>query len=358
MHAPAGISDSASKCGQSTAGALELFAGSCKLSKCLKEHGFRACGVDHKRCKNRVGPCVVMDLTNESGKEFALASLESGQTACVPMAPPCGTASRAREKKLSARLKRLGVPEPKPLRSPEFPMGLPGLSGKDAIRVSLANKCYQTAAAVFRKCVELNLPCFIENPKGSRLWDIPFIKELFQLPGVFFTVFHACMHGGCRDKQTALLHNVPEMCSMQAKCDNKHSHRPWSVRKVLGAWKFDTSSEAEYPLLLCQRLARIFAQVCHRKGWPVSPEPRAVPATKYIPAKWKVAGGRQPRGRGVKPLIPEDFQIVDLTLTNEQFSHVKSWSGRSHSETQLCSRTFPIGSRWIASFPSNSGGEC
>ena len=358
MHAPAGISDSASKCGQSTAGALELFAGSCKLSKCLKEHGFRACGVDHKRCKNRVGPCVVMDLTNESGKEFVLASLESGQTTCVPMAPPCGTASRAREKKLSARLKRLGVPEPKPLRSPEFPMGLPGLSGKDAIRVSLANKCYQTAAAVFRKCVELNLPCFIENPKGSRLWDIPFIKELFQLPGVFFTVFHACMHGGCRDKQTALLHNVPEMCSMQAKCDNKHSHRPWSVRKVLGAWKFDTSSEAEYPLLLCQRLARIFAQVCHRKGWPVSPEPRAVPATKYIAAKWKVAGGRQPRGRGVKPLIPEDFQIVDLTLTNEQFSHVKSWSGRSHSETQLCSRTFPIGSRWIASFPSNSGGEC
>lgn len=204
MHASAGISDGASKSGQSTAGALELFAGSCKLSKCLKEHGFRACRVDHKRCKNRVGPCVVMDLTR---------------------APPCGTASRARERRLPKRLRRLGVPEPKPLRSPEFPMGLPGLTGKDAIRVNLANKCYKTAAAVFRKCLELTIPCFIENPKGSRLWDIPFIKELFQEPGVLFTVFHACMHGGSRDKQTALLHNIPEMCSMQATCDGKHQHR-------------------------------------------------------------------------------------------------------------------------------------
>lgn len=358
MHASAGISDGASKSGQSTAGALELFAGSCKLSKCLKEHGFRACGVDHKRCKNRVGPCVVMDLTRDSGKQFVLKSLESGQIACVPMAPPCGTASRARERRLPKRLRRLGVPEPKPLRSPEFPLGLPGLTGKDAIRVNLANKCYKTAAAVFRKCLELNIPCFIENPKGSRLWDIPFIKELFQEPGVFFTVFHACMHGGSRDKQTALLHNIPEMCSMQATCDGKHQHRAWSVHKVLGAWRFDTSSEAEYPLLLCQRLSRVFAQVCHRKGWSVSPERRAVPVQKQIPSKWRVAGGRQPRGRGARPLIPEDFQIVDLEIPTEQFACLKPWSGRCHSETQLCSRTFPKGSRWITSFPSNSGGQC
>ena len=30
---------------------LELFAGSCKLSKCLKLHGFFAIGIDHKKCR-------------------------------------------------------------------------------------------------------------------------------------------------------------------------------------------------------------------------------------------------------------------------------------------------------------------
>ena len=29
--------------------AFEMFAGSCKLSKCLKSHGFAALGIDHNR---------------------------------------------------------------------------------------------------------------------------------------------------------------------------------------------------------------------------------------------------------------------------------------------------------------------
>ena len=57
---------------------LSCSQGLVNFHKCLKEHGFRACRVDHKRCKNRVGPCVVMDLTR---------------------APPCGTASRGKREK-------------------------------------------------------------------------------------------------------------------------------------------------------------------------------------------------------------------------------------------------------------------
>ena len=91
--------------------ALELLAGSCKLC-----HGFLAHGVDHKRCKNCVGPCVVLDLTSKKGQKFVEESLLHGKVACAAMAPPCGTSSRAREKKLSRRLRALGVPELPPLR--------------------------------------------------------------------------------------------------------------------------------------------------------------------------------------------------------------------------------------------------
>ena len=130
----------------STPGAIELFAGSCKLSKCLKSHGFLAHGIDHKKCKNCVGPCVVLDLTRRKGQKFVEESLLHGKVACMPMAPPCGTSSRAREKKLSRRLRALGVPEPKPLRGDDHPLGFPWLEGRDLRRVQLANQCYEFVA--------------------------------------------------------------------------------------------------------------------------------------------------------------------------------------------------------------------
>ena len=115
--------DSVQKSGASSPVALELFAGSCKLSKCLKFHGLLAYDVDHKKCKNRVGPCVVLDLTKGRGQAFVKDSLKSGQVACV-------TSSRARERKLSRRLRALGVPEPKPLRSAQFPMVFHGYKAR------------------------------------------------------------------------------------------------------------------------------------------------------------------------------------------------------------------------------------
>ena len=70
---------------------FELFAGSCKLSKCLKAHGFAAVGIDHKKCKNRVGPCIVLDLSRSNSAGFIEANVDEGDVFFIPMAPPCGT---------------------------------------------------------------------------------------------------------------------------------------------------------------------------------------------------------------------------------------------------------------------------
>ena len=351
--------DSVQKSGASTPVALELFAGSCKLSKCLKFHGFLAYGVDHKKCKNRVGPCVVLDLTKGRGQAFVKDSLKSGQVACVPMAPPCGTSSRARERKWSRRLRALGVPEPKPLRSAQFPMGFPWLQGKDKLRVELAaaNQCYQFVAEIFQLCYELQIPCFIENPKGSRMWDVPCIRKLFDLPGVQFTWFHSCMHGGGRDKATAILHFTPELSSLSVCCDQQHTHKKWGVSKAFGRFRFNTADEAEYPLLLCQRMARCFAQACLKRGWPVGVEPRGVPATKSVPAGWKVTGGRQPRGKAAPSLLPEDFQVTKLTVSQGQYSFLAHSVGRLRDQTIIKGRVFPKGTRIIHVQPSVSNGD-
>lgn len=281
-----------------------------------------------------------MDLTKKSSRAFISTMLRTGRVAAVPMAPPCGTSSRARERPLPARLKRLGVPEPKQLRSAQHPLGFPWLTGTSKLRVNLANECYTTVAIVFTLCVELAIAAFIENPANSRMWDVPCIKKLFDLPGVYFTVFHACMHGGARDKLTALLHTCPHLCRLEVRCDKQHQHQPWTIsRTIQGGWQFDTSAEAEYPLLLCSRMASALAEFAITQGWVVHAEPNRVSAAKFIPSQWKIAAGRQPRGRKSRSILPEDGQVVTIEVQDSrEMRALASWKGRSDEQKVLAGR--------------------
>ena len=339
---------------------FELFAGSCKLSKCLKLHGFSAVGIDRKKCKNRVGPCIVLDLSKPNSAKFVKEKIDYGHVFFIPMAPPCGTASRARDKPIPMRLQRKGVPSPPPLRSAEYPSGLPGLSGTQLTRVELANACYETAAEVFKRGYLHGVFVFIENPKNSYMWLAPCIAELFNLKGVFFSSFHVCMHGGDRDKQTSLLHNCEALRQLEVRCDGSHSHKSWSVSKSLdGGWKYDTASEAEYPLLLCQRIAIIIGKLAHDRKLPaIQLEPRATPLTAQATNQWRVAAGRQPRGRRAAPMLPEDGQHVQLEVAQrDEVAQVLKWHGRSSSQVHLAGRLFPYGTRILHHFPSNPRGE-
>ena len=165
------------------------------------------------------------------------------------------------------------------------------------------------------------------------------------------------MHGGERDKATALLHNCVDLCQLEVLCDGQHPHKKWGVSKTITGVKFDTSEEAEYPLLLCQRIARLFAQACMRQGWQVQADPRAAPAVKVIPATWKIAGGRQPRGRAAPSLIPEDLQVVSCDVDLSKFPFLKGKSGRFDFEFCIDGKQFPKGTRLINLQPSVCGGE-
>eukprot|EP00435_Cladocopium_sp_Y103_P024718 s1417_g6.t1 len=277
------------------------------------------------------------------------------------MAPPCGTASRARDKPIPFRLRRLGVPQPPPLRSAQWPCGLPGLSGRNLQRVQLANMCYDAAAYIFQIAHARGVIVFIENPTGSYMWLVPSIAELFNLPGVFFTTFHVCMHGGERDKRTSLLHNCEELTALAARCDRSHRHKEWSVSKTLdGRWAYDTSSEAEYPLRLCQKIAAIISRCAVSKGLSISLEPKGPSPVSQPNSAWKIAAGRQPRGKRSPGMLPEDGQVVDLSVSSPaDLQLVRSWKGRSAHEVRLADRIFPIGTRIISAVPSQTvGDEC
>jgi hypothetical protein len=183
-HEPSGstsgshVPDNASRSGPSVPGpgasaplAVEICCGSANLSFHLQQLGFSVTPVDWQgnRFKPRV-PQESFDLTVPSGQSRLWTVLSSPRLAYVHMSPPCGTASRARERPLSAAARARGIPEPKPLRSEDFPLGLPTLARdfpQEVTRVRKANTIYKLCADVADFCTHRAVPWTIENPANS-----------------------------------------------------------------------------------------------------------------------------------------------------------------------------------------------
>ena len=79
-------------------GSLELFCGSAVLTAELKRLGFHAVGVDAPWNKDvPQGPYIKLDLSQEGAVRVILKLISENRVKVVHLAPPCGTASRARE---------------------------------------------------------------------------------------------------------------------------------------------------------------------------------------------------------------------------------------------------------------------
>ncbi len=111
-------------------------------------------------------------MTSKFGqKEFVeLCKTHKDRLKLVWMALPCGTSTRAREIRVTKPNQDGQVIDPKPLRSDEFPDGVPSLSGKAQEKVLAANSLYEFGVAVACWCDEKGISWAIENPKSSHMW--------------------------------------------------------------------------------------------------------------------------------------------------------------------------------------------
>ena len=79
---------------------LELFAVTARLTKCFGQSGFKAMAFD-KTSKRSEGQSVLeYDLSNKEEVNSLLSFIElnADRIALIHLAPPCGTASKARER--------------------------------------------------------------------------------------------------------------------------------------------------------------------------------------------------------------------------------------------------------------------
>lgn len=228
---------------------LELCAGCAKLSSVCSRDGLTAVAIDHGSNKHTPRHHILnLDLSLEHSWATLREICTLHHVIWVHIAPPCGTASRARDRPLT-------VDEwgPRPLRSAEFPWGLPDLDGAALDRVTTANAIYWRTVQFCSWLSSMDIHWTVENPARSYMWELPCFIELCHV--ATFYDFDSCMHGGERLKHTSFLWSSVAVQSLCLQCDGLHEHLEWggSSNGV-----FNTAHEAEYPLLLCQRLSELF----------------------------------------------------------------------------------------------------
>lgn len=259
-----------------------------------------------------------------------LSLLKSGMVMYLHAAPPCGTASKAREKKISSRLKKKGVPEPRPLRSTAFPEGLPSLTGSEKTRVQKANDIYKRIAMLAEAAIQMNIVVSVENPTRSYLWSTKFFKHLIDSEYLHEVTFQQCMWGSSRNKWSTWYVSHPCFDELALLCDGSHEHEGWTIRKVNGRWHFATADEAEYPQELCNKVSDIILQVAIDAGGQQLQTPPKQPKTKNLQLTM-AAAGRQPRGDKFPAIIPEFAYKV-----SRQTSLALDVKKNKHLSTKLC----------------------
>ena len=175
----------------------------------------------------------------------------------IHIAPPCGTSSAARNRPIPDYLARQGVPTPVPLRSIEFPEGLPNLSHFDKLKVAKANTIYRLCVKLIYYAKEKNISLSIENPHNSHFWNYPGIPQASFDTDLVDHEFHGCMLGGTRKRLCRWRATPGLLHGLDVYCNDEHEHAPWQVTSTSSGWAFSTAEEAAYPQLLCDRIYRL-----------------------------------------------------------------------------------------------------
>ena len=232
----------------------DLFAGTGRLTSALRDKGFRTMAIDKDKTRSKQAHIVQYDLEDsfQVGPLLQFLDKERQSILWVHFAPSCGAASRSRER-LLRHLEKLGYEVPKPLRSDQHPLGIPGVSGKDLAKALSANATYAAMLRVCRQCWEANIAVSIENPGSSLFWKFPSVQQFLHEVAGYDAIFRHCVHGGLRDKLTRWWASVDWFLPLAVLCDKQHAHASWNPEIKDGKITYPTHDEAAYPILLCRR---------------------------------------------------------------------------------------------------------
>ena len=212
---------------------------------------------------------------------------------------------------------------PSPLRSLEFPDGLPALSDQNACIVFMGNLFNERTCEACIAIVTVGGDFSIENPLGSLIWETPSMRQLIWNARAGWVDLDQCAFGAPSRKPTRLiLSNQRMQRSLHKTCPGNHVHEVLKGKVYSEQFKkvvYRTKLAQEYPWKLCQTMAKDIQDLWRSPLSHLEPsfdlqssESRKRPVGQDIP--WKLhrqretalkalAAGYQLKRGALKPLI-------------------------------------------------------
>ena len=209
------------------------------------------------------------DLLNVRNQRRVLALLSSRHVLVDWWGTPCTSLSLAR------KFDGLG---PAPLRDPDDPTQ-PAVwtSVSEKVIVEQANALIEITVRGIRAGFKAGAVCVLENPEGSRLWELPSVSEVLKEIGAQHVVTHYCRWLE-RDevlgelpwlKPTRLSGTLPGLLQLARQCSRTRFCREWGCnhRPLVGKTadgRFWTAVAQPYPRRLCAAVASLIGDYMAR----------------------------------------------------------------------------------------------
>lgn len=230
--------------------ALEIFAGTARITRAFNSHGIATFPIDiclfpsHNVLAADVEHCI-------------FNWIRSGRVTCIWCGMPCTTFSRAR------KFDGLG---PEPLRTEHFLWGRPDLRYSDRVKVQTGNRLLLFSLRLLRLCEQFQIPYILENPYSSMAWEMSCLKRFVEQYHPSFVVLHYCQFGELWKKPTSLMHNYVDLSAVGVQCNTQQGlcsrtgrkHIPLSGVDANGC--FMTLRAQPYPFAFCKQVATIVAR--------------------------------------------------------------------------------------------------
>ena len=225
---------------------VELFSGTARLTQCVRALGVPCLPpIDIMPSPFVSDPQDVVDL---EFWEFFMELVWLGAVVFAHFGTPCNTFSSAR--------KNDGGPPP--LRSSEFPDGLPSIPVAYAASLFMGNLFLDRTLEAAEAIVMLGGDFSLENPLQSLLWETQRSRSLQRQARAHFVDLDQCMFGAPSPKPTRLMVTHYAFDALTIRCSGDHKHvklkgRVWSDQ--FQAVVFRTKLAQEYPWSLCEAMA-------------------------------------------------------------------------------------------------------
>ena len=169
---------------------------------------------------------------------------------------------------------------PLPLRSKEFPMGVPELQGHDKERVAASNAASEFILGELRLHQSRGGCSGRESPANSLHWYTPTEVGMFKQGTWWDKIYHACTLQGARRKKQCIRHDVEEIRLWpDMRCRHLHHPQEWApqVDEDGRTW-YPSEEEAEYMACLVFRAVYSASAWACRVGRAELAFPRRPPA--------------------------------------------------------------------------------